>query len=499
MKRTFEILFIGLWLLSLLIISASHVDAQSSTLTFATIGDYGMANAGAAAVAAMINHWNPDLIVTVGDNYYDSADGAGTEKYDLSTGQYFCNFLKDITTTGSACPVGQASVNRFFPALGNHDYGDAGTVNNLPVTYLEYFHLPGNGYANTSSNERYYDFIAGPVRFFILNSNEREPHGTDSSSRQAQWLEEQLAASTSVWNVVVMHHPPYSSGTHHGSEEDMRWSFAQWGADVVLAGHEHNYERILRDGIVYFVNGLGSAVIYPFGTPVEGSAARYNASYGAQRVTATEQSMTFEFYSIENSGTLRDMYTIFPTTFADVPYSYWAWSFIEDLYSAEITGGCGTNPRTYCPEGQVTRGQMAVFLLRGMHGSDYNPPAVGESTGFGDVQSGYWAAPWIKQLAAEGITTGCGSGNYCPEGSVTRAQMAIFLLRAKHGPDYNPPAVGSSTGFSDVPPNYWAAAWIKQLVAEGIATGCMAGSYCPEAPVTRAQMAVFLVRTFDLP
>jgi hypothetical protein len=111
----------------------------------------------------------------------------------------------------------------------------------------------------------------------------------------------------------------------------------------------------------------------------------------------------------------------------------------------------------------------------------------------------YWAAAWIKQLAADGITGGCGTGIYCPESPVTRAQMAVFLLRSEHGASYNPPGVGSSTGFSDVPPAYWAAAWIKQLVAEGITSGCGAGTYCPESPVTRAQMAVFLVRTFNLP
>ena len=499
MKRSIEILFIGSFLFSLLTISVSYAGAQSGTLTFAAIGDYGMDNAGTAAMAAMVNQWNPDLIVTVGDNYYDAADGTGTEKYDLSTGKYFCSFLNEVTTTGSACPVGQASVNRFFPALGNHDYSDGGTANNLPVTYLEYFHLPGNGFTSTSGNERYYDFTGGPVHFFILNSNSREPHGTDASSLQAEWLQEQLAVSTSVWNVVVMHHPPYASGIGHGSEADMQWPFAQWGADAVFAGHEHNYERILRDGIVYFVNGLGGAVIYPFGTPVEGSAARYSGSFGAQRVTASDQAMTFEFYSIENGGTLRDTYTIAPSIFADVPAGYWAWSFVERLYSAGITGGCGTNPLIYCPEQTVTRAQMAVFLLRGMHGSDYNPPALGGSTGFGDVQAGYWAAPWIKQLAAEGITTGCGNGHYCPESTVTRAEMAVFLLRAKYGAAYTPPAAGGSTGFSDVPAAYWAAAWIKQLVAEGITSGCATSTYCPEQPVTRAQMAVFLVKTFALP
>jgi len=186
-------------------------------------------------------------------------------------------------------------------------------------------------------------------------------------------------------------------------------------------------------------------------------------------------------------------------TFSDVGTQYWAWNFIERLYAAGITGGCNVTPLQYCPESTVTRAQMAVFLERGINGSSYNPPAVGSSTGFGDVSTTYWAGAWIKQLAADGITGGCGNGNYCPDAPVTRAQMAIFLLRSKYGSSYNPPAVGSSTGFGDVSTTYWAGAWIKQLVMEGITAGCGNGNYCPDAPVTRAQMAVFLVRTFNLP
>jgi hypothetical protein len=145
----------------------------------------------------------------------------------------------------------------------------------------------------------------------------------------------------------------------------------------------------------------------------------------------------------------------------------------------------------------VTRAQMAVFLLKGVHGSGYTPPAVGSSTGFADVPVTYWAAAWIKQLAVEGITGGCGGGNYCPEGNVTRAQMAVFLLKAKHGSAYVPPA---ATGlFADVPIGYWARNWIEQLAVEGITAGCGGGNYCPESNVTRAQMAVFLVKTFNLP
>jgi hypothetical protein len=187
------------------------------------------------------------------------------------------------------------------------------------------------------------------------------------------------------------------------------------------------------------------------------------------------------------------------TVFGDVPGCYWARTFVERLYNAGITGGCGANPLMYCAEESVTRAQMAVFLLRGIHGPGYVPPPVGGGTGFGDVPPDYWAAPFIKQLAAEGITTGCGNGNYCPEQPVTRAQMAVFLLRSKHGASYSPPGVGAGTGFGDVPPDYWSAAWVKQLVAEAITSGCGSGVYCPEQAVTRAQMAVFLVRTFNLP
>jgi ABC-type transport system substrate-binding protein len=182
-------------------------------------------------------------------------------------------------------------------------------------------------------------------------------------------------------------------------------------------------------------------------------------------------------------------------TFSDVLPSYWAWSFIERLYNAGITGGCTTNPPNYCPDNTVTRAEMAVFLERGSHYPvPYAAPNVAPT--FNDTV-GHWAEDWIEALKNDGITSGCGNGNYCPEASVTRAQMAVFLLRARYGSNYTPP---NATGvFADVPVGYWADDWIEQLAAESITGGCGAGIYCPDAPVTRAQMAVFLVRTFNLP
>jgi hypothetical protein len=183
-------------------------------------------------------------------------------------------------------------------------------------------------------------------------------------------------------------------------------------------------------------------------------------------------------------------------TFADVPTTHWAWSWIEILYANGITGGCGTSPLVYCPNASVTRAQMAVFLERGIHGDTFTPGTPPIT--FTDT-AGHWAQYWIEALKTDGVTGGCGGGAFCPNNPVTRAQMAVFLLTAEHGAGYTPPLVGPGTGFNDVPADYWAAAWIKQLAAEGITGGCGSGNYCPETPVTRAQMAVFLVGTFNLP
>lgn len=185
------------------------------------------------------------------------------------------------------------------------------------------------------------------------------------------------------------------------------------------------------------------------------------------------------------------------SSFTDVPSDHWALQFIEALYYSNITGGCATNPLRYCPEDPVTRGQMAVFLERGIHGSTFSPSTSVPFT-FNDI-SGHWAAYWIEALRTDGITAGCTPESYCPDSPVTRAQMAVFLLKSKHGAGYVPPSVGIDTGFTDVSVSHWAAAWIKQLAAEGITGGCGSGIYCPETSVTRAQMAVFLVRTFNLP
>lgn len=274
-------------------------------VTFAIIGDYGRLNRNEAGVARLVASWDPAYIITVGDDYYRRAGGVGTAKYDRSTGTYYCRWLADVTTSGTRCGSGEASVNAFFPAMGNHDYSDATPA---PATYLSYFHLPGKGLVNTSGNERYYDFVQGQVHFFVLNSNAQEPDGTSRTSAQAAWLKTQLARSTSTWNIVYDHHPPYSSDSDHGSSTQLRWPFAKWGADAVISGHAHTYERVMAEGIVYFVNGLGGADRYSFGVKVPGSVVRYNANWGAQKVSVTDEGLRFEFYNV--AGKRIDTYTV---------------------------------------------------------------------------------------------------------------------------------------------------------------------------------------------
>lgn len=180
--------------------------------------------------------------------------------------------------------------------------------------------------------------------------------------------------------------------------------------------------------------------------------------------------------------------------FTDVSTSFFAWRSIETMYMSGITSGCSPSPLRYCPDQFVTRGQMAVFLGRATKGVGFTPPAVPVS--FTDTLD-HSARYWIEALASDGITTGCGNGSFCPDKSVSRAQMAIFLLRAMHGAGYKPPAA-SGTVFLDTPADHWASAWVEQLARENITGGCGNGNFCPDAPVTRAQMAVFLVKAFRM-
>ena len=106
---------------------------------------------------------------------------------------------------------------------------------------------------------------------------------------------------------------------------------------------------------------------------------------------------------------------------------------------------------------------------------------------------------YVETIFRNGVTAGCSGGNYCRDTSVSRAQMAVFLLKSEHGSAYTPPACVPPGVFPDVPCPGQFTDWIEQLAAENITTGCGGGNYCPGNANTRGQMAVFIVKTFSLP
>lgn len=255
-----------------------------ATVRFAVVGDYS-AGQPAADVATRIAGWNPDFIITTGDNNYPDGEAS---TIDANIGQYYHRYI--FPYTGSYGPG--ASYNQFFPSLGNHDW-----VTPSAQPYLDYFALP--------NNERYYEFAQGPVRLFAVDTDPHEPDGITSTSTQATWLQSRLAAAGEPWKLVYGHHPPYSS---NGSTPALQWPYRQWGASAVLSGHIHIYERLFVNGLTYIISGLGGRGIDGLGTPHPNSVLRYNQNYGALLAEASSGTLTFQF--ISRAGVVIDTYTL---------------------------------------------------------------------------------------------------------------------------------------------------------------------------------------------
>jgi tartrate-resistant acid phosphatase type 5 len=254
---------------------------------FAVIGDYGVATSAEAEVARLVRGFDPEFVVTTGDNNYPSGSA---DTIDANVGQFYHSFIYPYRGKyGDG-----ATENRFFPTLGNHDWY---TPNAQP--YLDYFELPGN--------ERYYDVVRGNVHYFAIDSDVNEPDGVTSTSVQGQWCEATARASTAPFRVAAMHHPPYSSGSH-GNTSSMQWPYRAWGFDLVLGGHDHTYERIELGGVTYVVNGLGGNHTYGFRTPVPGSVARDNLKQGALFVEASATKLVGRFVDID--GRLVDVFAL---------------------------------------------------------------------------------------------------------------------------------------------------------------------------------------------
>src|SRR5262249_16213639 len=155
-------------------------------------------------------------------------------------------------------------------------------------------------------------------------------------------------------------------------------------------------------------------------------------------------------------------------SFADVPVSYSFFDAINMLRAHSITDGCATAPLRFCPDDNVTRGQMAVFIVRAIMGGDnftYSPTPY-----FSDTPVNHPFFKWIQKMWELGITNGCGTAAYCPGDPVTRGQMAVFIIRARFGANATfsyPPA----PLFDDITGNPFFS-WIQKMGQLGVTTGC---------------------------
>lgn len=196
---------------------------QPNSVRFGVIGDSGTGSSAQYEIGREMETihqaTNFDFVIMLGDNLYGGH----------STGDFADKFERPYK------PLLDSGV-KFYASLGNHD--------NTNETSYAPFNMGG---------QRYYTYSKGNVQFFVLDSNYM-------SAQQLTWLQEELQKSTAAWKIAYFHHPLYSDGKRHGSDTDLRRVlepiFKTYGVNVVLAGHDHVYERITpQDGIIYFVLG----------------------------------------------------------------------------------------------------------------------------------------------------------------------------------------------------------------------------------------------------
>ena len=231
------------------------------------------------ATANLVLSIDPNVALTLGDNQYPSGSLTDfRESYDATWGRFLSNTA---------------------PALGNHEYKSSSSA----AGYFDYFGSEAPG--------AYYSYDVGTWHLISLDSNCSRIGGCDPGSPEYDWLQRDLAADSAVCTLAYWHHPRWSSGEKHGGTDavDPFWTLLyKAGADVVLNGHEHNYERFApqdpngepdtANGIVEIVAGTGGHGLYPFGGVEPNSVVRDDTTFGVLELTLHATSYDFRFEPI---------------------------------------------------------------------------------------------------------------------------------------------------------------------------------------------------------
>lgn len=406
------------------------------------------------------------LVKGVEVNYPDATDNAQA-LYDL---------------TGWECGAGCNT--RPIPAALQALHTARNTYGADLVTLVRTFQEPENGGCGVA-------WLIGSGRFPIVQSDEdagmsvvSDSSGTVYSDNSRYCADESLAHEFGH-NLGVAHDRTTAAGTDGVLQND------EYGTEDWSFGYRTNATPThFRDIMAYGEDGANQQAVRLYSNP---RVTCFGAPCGVENNADAARTLQSTVLTVAQ---FRGMVA----RFGDVNGEYWAFDYIRRFANAGITSGCVAETATslplYCPEATVTREQMSIFVVRAQHGIAFTPPAA---TGmFGDVPTSSPYAPWIEQMVRDGITSGCTTSPamFCPTSAVNRDQMAVLIVRARHGGAFTPP---SPTGmFQDVPTNYWAAAYIEQLAADGVTSGCSSSPmlFCPTDAVTRAQMAVFLARAY---
>jgi hypothetical protein len=145
----------------------------------------------------------------------------------------------------------------------------------------------------------------------------------------------------------------------------------------------------------------------------------------------------------------------------------------------------------YCSTDPIPESQMAVFVIRSVIGSDNFTYTA--TPYFTDVPASYLYFPWIQKMQDLGIGLPCSLTQYCPDSAVTRGIMSVLIIRSRFGVSI-PTNYPTTPYFTDVPASHPYFPWTQKMKQLGITSGCSATTYCPDDPVTRGQMAVFIIR-----
>ena len=352
------------------------------SVVFAALGDYGTRSEGQGQVARMVKAWLPDFILTTGDNIYGDLDTEtdadpftpGVQcDWESHVGAYFGEFIRG--RSDGKFPRQTSAVQRFFPAVGNHDsWPDGGTGGPIDG-YLDYFftdtggggRLPTDRGAVHNAEVSWYALRRGPVDLFILDAD--AAHVPEAIASQRAWLAAQAAASDARWKVAVFHQPPVTSNAWRPGATWMAWPELQ-AVDAILCGHDHFYERLAFMGKPLVICGGGGAGLYDFAASPHPDSLFRHRGFSAARVMAHSRGLVVECRGVGNGSedVLHDVLTLGSADPADT----------EDCYTFFAEAGQQVVVRTSTPAGA---GELDPVLL-------ISPPAGGvagtDDNGAGD-------------------------------------------------------------------------------------------------------------------